>query len=131
MHAGDQTESDHNRNRVRVDHCVRHPLKELEALDEVGDHGLANPAQRQADNGDSQLHAVDNLVQIAVKAQQYAGANSTALDQLLDSGVTNCDEGKLSRGKKGIGRNQEHNKQDPEQHEGKHLSSNSNIARRS
>ena len=88
MHTGDQAEGNRNRNRMGVDHCVGHALQELETFNEVRHHGLANPAEGQADNSDAELNAVDDLVQVSMKAQEDASANSTPFDELLNSGVT-------------------------------------------
>jgi hypothetical protein len=112
---------DRDGDAVRIDECVRHLLKEGQAFHEVRNHGLADPAKSQADHGDTQLHAVDDLVQIAMKAQENAGADSASLDQLLDAGIADGNQRKLCRGKEGVGRHQKKHQEHPKQHKGDHF----------
>ena len=126
---GDQAKGDADRNAVRVHQHMRDPLQELEALDEMGNHGLADPAQRKADDGDAELHAVDDFVQVAVQSLQNASADAARSDELLDAGLTDADQRKFGSGKESVGRYQGYDQQNPEQHKCDHLRANFNISK--
>jgi hypothetical protein len=128
VHEGDQTEGDADGNAVGIDEYVRNTLQELEAFDEMSDHGLADPAEGEADDGDAELHTVDDFVQVAVQSLQNTSADAAGSDQLLDAGLTDTDQGKFGSGKEGVGRYQSYYQQDPEQHKGDHLRANFNIS---
>ncbi|GAC1429209.1 MAG: hypothetical protein NVS1B11_14360 [Terriglobales bacterium] len=91
-----------------------------ETFYDPSDNGLANPAESEADDGNSQLHAVDDRVQIAVKLLDNPGAETPGLDELLDSRLSDAYQGELSCRKECIGRNQEQDQEDPEQHKSDH-----------
>src|SRR5215469_15590006 len=106
MHEGDKAECDCNGKAVGVDHEVGYPLQEAQALDEMGHHGFANPAQGQADDRDAKLDAVDDLVQVAMETLQNSGAYAARLNELLDACVADGNQSKFRGGKEGVGRNQ-------------------------
>src|SRR6185312_2548590 len=128
VHESDETEGDADGYAVGVNQDVRDTLQELEALNEMGDHRLADPAQGEADHGDAELHTVYDLVQIAVQSLQNAGADAAGPNELLNTGLTNADQRKFSSGKESVGRYQGYDQQDPEQHKGDHLGANFNIS---
>src|SRR5581483_2666884 len=107
-------------NSMRVNKDVRDLLQEPQSLDEMGDHRLADPAERKADDGDAQLDAGHHFVQIAMKSLQDTGADTTGLDKLLNTGFADADQRELGSGKEGIGRNQGDDQQYPEQHKSNH-----------
>ena len=104
-------------------------LAEEEALDEMGDHGLPDPAEGKADHGDAELHTVYDFVQVAVQSLQNASADATRSDELLDAGLTDADQRKFGSGKESVGRYQGYNQQNPEQHKCDHLRANFNISK--
>ena len=53
MHAGDQTKGNHNCDGVGINGRVWDPVNKWEALNQPGHQRLANPAQGEADNGDT------------------------------------------------------------------------------
>src|SRR6185437_10008414 len=106
VHEGDQTKSDTDGDAMGVDKEVRDTLQKLEALNEMGDHRLADPAQGKADHGDAELHTVYDFVQVAVQSLQNASAYAARSDELLDAGLTDRDQRKFGSGKKSIGRYQ-------------------------
>ncbi|SPF44107.1 hypothetical protein SBA1_510044 [Candidatus Sulfotelmatobacter kueseliae] len=120
MHVGDQTESDGNGDGVRVDGSVRNAMDELHAFHQAGDHGLADPAEGQADHRDTELHTVDDFVEMLMEALHDAGADASGLDKLLDTRVADADQGEFGGGEERIGCHQEQDQQDPEQHKGDH-----------
>ena len=76
VHVGDQAEGDGDGDGVGVDRGVRDLVDEAHAFDQAGDHGLADPAQGQADHGDAELNAVDDLVEMLVEALDDARADA-------------------------------------------------------
>ncbi len=90
------------------------------AADKAGDHGFADPAESQADHGDAELNAVDDFVEVLVEALDDAGADASGVDELLDAGIADADEGKFGGGEERIGCYQEKDQKDPEQHIGDH-----------
>ena len=82
MQEGDQAEGDANSDAVGVNQDVRNTLEKLETLDEMGDHGLADPAEGKADHGDAELHTVYDFVQVAVQSLQNARADAARSDEL-------------------------------------------------
>src|SRR5581483_1923545 len=127
VHQRDHAESDHNGDPVGVNQDMRQALQEMQPLDEVGDHWLADPAERQADNGYAELDAGHHFVQIAMKALQDSGADTAGANQLFNSRFTDPDQREFGCGKEGIGCDQGHDQQDPEQHKSNHLEANFNI----
>ncbi len=105
----DQTESDADRDAVGVDQRRAGHVAELEALHDLRQQGLTDPAQGQADHGDAQLDAVDDFVQIAVQTLHNAGADPAGLDELLDASIADADQRELRGRKESVGR---HQKQD-------------------
>ena len=87
---------------------------------EAGDHGLADPAERQADHGDAELNAVDDFVEMLVEALDDARADASGLDELLDAGIAHAHQGEFGGREEGIGCHQEQDQKDPEQHKGDH-----------
>ena len=77
VHVGDQAEGDGDGDGVGVDGGVRHLVDELHPFDQAGDHGLADPAEGQADHGDAELNAVDDFVEMLVEALHDAGADAS------------------------------------------------------
>src|SRR5208337_580227 len=68
---------------------------------------LAQPAQSQTGNGNSQLHAVHYAAELLVEFEDGAGAHAVGFDQLLDARFAHADERELGCGKEGIDRHQE------------------------
>ncbi len=88
--------------------------------DQARDHGLADPAESQADHGDAQLNAVHDLVEMLVKALDDARANPSRGDELLDASIAHAHQGEFGGGEERIGRHQKQDQKDPEQHKGDH-----------
>ncbi len=107
MQISDQAEGDHNGDAVSVGGGVRNLLHEAKRSDELGDHGFADPAQGQADDGDAELNAVDDFVEVLMEALNGTGADAPRLDELLNSRVANADQGEFGRREKRIRRHQE------------------------
>ncbi len=105
---------------VGVDRGVRNLLHEAEGFHQAGDHGFADPAQGEADHGDAELHAVDDFVEMLMEALDDAGADAAGVDELLDAGVADADQGELRSREERIGRHQEKDQEHAEQHEGDH-----------
>ena len=55
-----------------------------------------------------------------MQALDDAGADAAGLDELLNSGVANADQGEFRSGEKRIRRHQEKDQKHAEQHEGDH-----------
>ena len=92
----------------------------MQAADQAGDHRLADPSEGQADDGDAQLNAVDDLVQTLVQALDDARADTSGFDELLDASVANAHQRELGGCEKRIGCHQEQDQKNPEQHKGDH-----------
>ena len=108
----------HKRHRdgdgMSVDRGMRHASDP--ALEQPRQNRLAQPAQGQAGNGDSQLHAVDDAAELLVKFEDGAGARAVGFDQLLDARFAHADQRELGCGEEGIGRHQEQDDEHPQQH---------------
>ena len=120
MQIGDQAKGDHDSDAVGVDRGVRDSLHVMERFDEAGDHGFADPAEGQADHRDAELNAVHNFVKVLMEALDDAGAGAAGLDELLDAGVADADQGELRSREKRVRRHQEKDQEHAEQHEGDH-----------
>jgi hypothetical protein len=107
---------------------VRYALQELEAFDEMRDHGLTDPAEGKADHGDAKLNTVYYFIQIAVQSLQNSCADTPRANELLNAGFTDAYQRKFSSSKESIGRYQGYDQQDPEQHKSDHLRANFNIS---
>ena len=84
-------------SRVRRDPgaCLRKERKER--LDQAGDRRLADPAQRQAGQGDAQLRGGDRVVQMFDRAQDRGSAGAAVVDHLVNAGAAHRHQGKLGR----------------------------------
>ena len=91
-----------------------------QGLEEVSEGRFTDPAESQAGDGDSELDGSEYLVEIGVEALNGARADSLGVDELLDAGVANADEGEFRRNKEGIKRHKQHDCDQPQQHVGKH-----------
>ena len=114
VQAGDHHEGDRDGDGMSVDQRVRHASDP--ALEQSRQNRLAQPAQGQAGDGDSQLHAVDDAAELLVKFEDGAGAHAVGFDQLLDAGFAHADQRELGCGEEGIGRHQEQDDEHPQQH---------------
>ena len=85
-------------------------------LDQGGQGGLANPAQSEAGQGDTELDGAEQLVHALVQLADGAGADAAGLDELLDAGVADADQGKFRRHEEGIGRHQQQDGKHPQEH---------------
>ena len=124
MQVGDQAEGDHDSDAVGIDGGVWHSLHVIEKIsDEAGDHGFADPAKGEADHGDAgaTLDAVDDFIEVLVEALDDARAGAAGVDELLDAGVADADQGELRSREKRVRRHQEKDQEYAEQHEGDHL----------
>jgi hypothetical protein len=120
VQVGDHAEGDGDGDGMGVDRGVRHPVDELQAFDQAGNHGFADPAQGQTDHGDAQLDAVHDLVETLMQALHDARANAPRFDELLDAGIAHTHQGEFGCREEGIGRHQEKDQEDPEQHKSDH-----------
>src|SRR5580693_8797692 len=120
MQVGDQAESDCDGDAVSIDRCVRNFLHEAEGLNLTGDHGFADPAQGEADHGDAELHAVYYFVEMLVEALDDAGAAAAGLDELLDAGIADADQGEFRSREERVRCYQEEDQEHAKQHEGYH-----------
>jgi len=102
VQVSDQAESDHDGDSVGIDRGMRNLMNEAETFDQAGDHGFADPAESQADDSDAELDAVDDFVEMLMEALDDAGSDTSGLDELLNSGVANADQGELRSGEKRI-----------------------------
>src|SRR5579872_211860 len=98
VHVSDQGKGNRDGNAVGVDGDVGKALHEVQAADQAGDHGLANPAEGQADHGDAELNSVDDFVEMLVKALHDARADASRLNELLDAGVADAHQSKFGSG---------------------------------
>ena len=88
----------------------------MQTFKQARQYRLADPAQRQAADGDAQLHAVDDPLELLVKLEDGARADATGLNQLLDSRFADADQRKLGRCEERIGCHQEQDEKHPQQH---------------
>ena len=86
------------------------------ALEQSRQNRLAQPAQGQAGDGDSELHAVYYAAELLVEFEDGAGADAVGFDQLLDARFADADQRELGCGEEGIDRHQEQYNEHPQQH---------------
>jgi hypothetical protein len=120
VEVGDQAESDHDGDAVGVNRGVGDLMHKTKRAYQLGDHGFADPAEREADDGDTELHAVDDFVEMLVEPLDDAGAGAAGFDELLNAGIANADQGELCGGEERIRCHQEKDQEHAEQHEGDH-----------
>ena len=86
---------------------------------EQAGHGLfADPAQGEAGHGDADLNAVEDLVELVVQLADGARADASLLDELLEAGVADADQGVLAGGKESVGGHQQDHGDDPHEDKG-------------
>jgi hypothetical protein len=66
------------------------------------------------------LNAVDDFVEVLVETLDDAGAGAAGVDELLDAGIADADQGELRSREKRVRRYQEKDQQYAEQHESDH-----------
>src|ERR1700728_2003379 len=120
VHVSDQAERDNDGDRVRINLGVGHAMDKLHAFHQPRNHGLTDPAQGEADDGDSQLNAVHDFIQMLVETLDDAATNASGFNELLDSGIAHADQRELGGREEGVGCDQEQDQKDPEQHKGDH-----------
>ncbi len=111
---GDQSEGDGNRAGVCIHGGVRNVSDRR--FEQAGEHGLAYPTERQAANGHTQLHAIDDALELLVQLQDCSGTHAAGFNQLLDSRFADADQRKLGRCEERIGCHQEQDEKHPQQH---------------
>ena len=121
VQVGDQAEGDDDGDAVGVNRGVRDFVNETEGFDQAGHHGFADPAESQADDGDAELHAVHDFIEMLMQALHDAGADASGLDELLDAGIAHADQGEFRGREKRVRCHQEKDQEHAEQHEGDHL----------
>ena len=114
MQAGDQRKRHRHGDGMSVEGRVGHAADP--DLEQSGQNRLAQPAQRQAGDGDPELHAVYDAAELLVKFEDGAGADAVGGDQLLDAGFAHGHQRELGCGEEGIGRHQEQDDEHPQQH---------------
>ena len=114
VQAGDHDECHADGDGMGVDYRVRDATDP--ALEQSRQNRLAQPAQGQAGDGDSQLHTVHDAAELLVEFENGASAGAVGFDQLLDAGFAHADQRELGRGEEGIGRHQEQDDEHPQQH---------------
>src|SRR5208283_328885 len=70
--------------------------------------------------GDSELNSVNDFVQMLVEALHDPGADAPGINELLDAGIADANQGELGGCEECIGCHQEKDQKDPEQHKGDH-----------
>ena len=80
-----------------------------ERADEVGKRDFADVAEKQADDGDADLHAGDDVVEVGEKRFDDLGAGVALFNQLVNARSANSDERKLRGGEKSVDENEEKN----------------------
>src|SRR5690348_4721021 len=103
-----------------VDGDMGQTLDDGQAAYKTSDHGFADPAQSQANHRDAELDAVYDLVEILVKSQNDAGADTSGFNELLDARVAHADEREFRGCEERVGCHEEEDQKDPEQHESEH-----------
>ncbi len=83
---------------------------------------MGSPIQPRgkADDGDSQLDAVDDFVKITMQFLDSAGADAVGFDELLNARITHAHQGELRRREERVGCNQQQDQEHPEEHKGDH-----------
>jgi len=127
VQTSDQTEGDDQGDAVGVNRGVGNLINKAEALNDASDDGLADPAQGQADYGDTELNAVDYFVEVTVQLLDDTGTNAAGLYELLDAGFADAHQSEFGGGKERIGCDQQQDEEHLQQHIGKHRLGNSNI----
>ncbi len=90
-------------------------------LENRRDKRLADKAQRQVSQGDSQLNRGKNGIEVLVQPKRSAGARASGFDQLLDSRRSQLNQRKLRSNEESIDRYEQQDSENPQQEGAKHV----------
>ena len=119
LEVGDEREGEDDGDGVGVDGGVRREGGEPaggETEDDLGDGGLADPAEGEAGEGDAELDGGEELVDGVLELEGGAGAGAAERDELLDAGLADADEGELRGHKEAVGQDEEGHHDRAEEH---------------
>ncbi len=91
-----------------------------EVKDDLGDGGLADPAEGEGGEGDAELDGGEELVDGVLELEGGASAGAAESDELLDAGLADADESELRRDEEAAGQDEEGHHDDAEEHPFKH-----------
>ena len=120
---GDQREGEDDGDGVGVEDGVggeRVERARCEVEDDLGDGGLADPAEGEAGDGDAELDGGKELVDGVLELEGGAGAGTAEGDELLDARLADADEGELGGHEEAGGQNEEGHHDHAEEHPFKH-----------
>ena len=92
-----------------------------EAQDDLGDGGLADPAEREAGERDAELHGGQELVDGVLELEHGASAGPAERDELLDARLPNADESELRGDEETVGQDEKGHHHRAEEHPLQHL----------
>ena len=112
LEVGDEAEGYDDGDGVGVQELVRGAAGEPRQVREAAEDGfcygrLAEAAEGQRGEGDAELHGGEELVDVVLEAEGGAGAGAVELDELLDAGLADADEGELGGHKEGVRQDEE------------------------
>ena len=111
---GDERERDRHRDRVQGD-GRRDPDRPEQGLDQMGDGRLADPAERDAGDGDAELRSRDGVVHVVDGMGREGGAAPALLHPQVDLGAPHGDQGKLGGDEEGVGEDEQGNGEETEE----------------
>ena len=91
-----------------------------EVKEDVGDGGLADPAEGEGGEGDAELDGREELVDGVLELEGGTSAGAPEGDELLDAGFADADEGELRRDEETAGQDEEGHQDDAEEDPFKH-----------
>ena len=115
----DQAEGQDDRDGVGVKDCVGRERVQPDAFkveDDLGDGGLADPAEGESSDGDAKLDGGKELVDGVFELEGGARAGPAKRDELLDAGLADADEGEFGGDEEARGEDEEGHDDYAEEH---------------
>jgi hypothetical protein len=104
LKVGDEGEGYGDGDEMGVDAGVRDVADP--GLEQVGDDGLADPAESEAAEGDSELHCGQEVVEVLLKMAYEAGTGPALRDHLLNARLANADQGEFGGNEESVTQDQ-------------------------
>src|SRR5437879_6373182 len=120
MDKADQGETNDQTESMYVCKWDRDAVKQ--ALEHTCEGRFAGDSKAQAGQSNAKLHCCKQFIETGMEFLNGAGAYPAGLSELLDPGVADTDQGKLSGHEEGIGCHQENDQEHLQQRKGEHKS---------
>ena len=117
-HVGHQYERQDDRDGMGIKAGIGE--SDEERFQHVSDGRLADPAKREAGDGNAELHGIENMIELLMEFLDGAGADAMSGNHLLDARLAHAHQGKFSGDEERVRRNQQDHRYDAEDDKGNH-----------